>query len=138
VESDVSEAANLEAARRYLRQLSQWDLAGMVSSYAADIDQVEYPNRIHREGRRRDRDTIIADAEKVRRRFIRQSYEVVSAMADGERVALEVLWRGVLAEPMGDHPVGAELAAHSAIFLEFRNGRIVSHRNYDCHLSQDG
>lgn len=134
----MSEATNLEAAQRYLRQLGAWDLAGMASLYATDIDQVEFPNRIHREGRRRDRTAIIADAEKVRRRFIHQSYEVVSAMADGERVALEVLWRGVLAEPMGDHPAGAELAAHSAIFLEFRNGRIVSHRNYDCHLPQDG
>jgi ketosteroid isomerase-like protein len=134
----VTEAANLEAARRYLRQLAAWDLAGMMSLYAADVVQVEYPNRIHREGRQRDRDAIIADAEKVRRRFARQSFEVVDAMADGGKVALEVVWRGELAEPFGDKPAGAELVARSAIFLEFRHGRIVSHRNYDCHLPPAG
>jgi len=130
----VNEPANLETARRYLRQLAAWDLAGMMSLYASDVDQIEYPNRIHREGRRRDRNEIIADAEKVRRRFARQSYEVVGALADGDNVALEVVWRGELAEPFGDQPAGAELVAHSAIFLEFRHGRIVTHRNYDCHV----
>jgi ketosteroid isomerase-like protein len=130
----VNEAANLEAAERYLRRLAAWDLAGMMSIYASDVEQVEYPNRIHPEGRRRDRNAIIADAEKVRRRFVRQSYEVVGALAQGETVALEVVWRGELAEPLGGAPAGAELVARSAIFLEFRHGRVVSHRNYDCHL----
>ena len=130
----MNEPANLEAARRYLRQLAAGDLAGMMSLYASDIDQTEYPNRVHREGRRRDRDAIIADAEKVRRRFAHQSFEVVGALADGDRVALEVVWRGELAEPFGDRPAGAAMAAHSAIFLEFRHGRIVSHRNYDCFV----
>lgn len=130
----MEEPANLETARRYLRRLAAWDLAGMMSMYATDIVQIEYPNRIHREGRRRGRDEIIADAEKVRRRFARQSYEVVDALAEGDKVALEVVWRGELAEPFGERPAGAELVARSAIFLEFRHGRIVSHRNYDCHL----
>ena len=134
----MREPANLEAARRYLRQLAAWDLAGVMSMYATGIDQIEDPNRIHLEGRRRGRDEIIADAEKVRRRFARQSYEVVGALADGDKVALEVVWRGELAEPFGDQPAGTELVAHSAIFLEFRNGRIVSHRNYDCHLPPAG
>ena len=134
----VNKAANLEAARRYLRQLAAGDLAGMMSAYASNVEQIEYPNRVHREGRRRDRDAIIADAEKVRRRFARQSYEVVAALADGDTVALEVVWRGELAEPFGDQPTGAELVARSAIFLEFRHGRIVTHRNYDCHLPRGG
>ena len=55
-------------------------------------------------------------------------------MADGDRVALEVLWRAELAGPLGKFPAGAELTAHSAIFLEFRHGRIVAQRNYDCFL----
>lgn len=129
----VDEPANLTAARRYLRLLEAWDLAGMMSMYATDVVQIEFPNRVHREGLGRDRDAIIADAEKVRRRFVRQSYDVVDALADGDSVALEVVWRGELAEPLGGRPAGTELVVHSAIFLEFRNGRIVSHRNYDCH-----
>lgn len=130
----MNEAANLEAAARYLRRLETWDLAGVMAMYASTIEQVEYPNQLHPEGHRRDRAAILADAEKVRRRFVRQSYEILNALSEGEKVALEVLWRGELAEPLGGRPAGAELRAHSAIFLEFRHGRIVSHRNYDCHL----
>lgn len=134
LELAVNEAANLEAAQRYLRRLAAWDLAGVVSMFGSDIQQTEYPNRTNPDGRWRDRHAVIADAEASRRRFAWQSYEVVKSMAEGETVALEVIWRGELAAPLGELPVGTELASHSAIFLEFRHGRIVAQRNYDCFL----
>lgn len=130
----MNETANLEAARRYLRRLAAWDLAGVISMFGSEIQQTEYPNRASPDGRWRDRDAMIAEAEENRRRYAWQSYEVVKSMAEGETVALEVIWRGELAAPLGDLPAGAELASHSAIFLEFRHGRIVAQRNYDCFL----
>jgi ketosteroid isomerase-like protein len=130
----VNKAANVEAAQRYLRRLAAWDLAGMMSMFASDIAQVEHPNRVNPAGKRRDRHTLIADAEEGRRHFSRQSYEVLNTVAEGDEVALEVIWRAELAEPWGKFPAGAQLTSHSAIFLEFRNGRIVGQRNYDCFV----
>jgi ketosteroid isomerase-like protein len=62
----------------------------------------------------------------------RQRHEIRSAVAAGHLVALEVLWVGTLAAPFGSIAAGGELRAHSAMFLEFRDGRIAAQRNFDC------
>jgi hypothetical protein len=61
-----------------------------------------------------------------------QRYEVVQAVADGGRVAVEFRWSGTLAVPFASLPAGAEVRGRCACFLEFRGGRIVAQRNYDC------
>jgi hypothetical protein len=43
-----------------------------------------------------------------------------------------VLWTGKLAIPFGSLPAGSEMRAHSAMFIQFKVGKIVSQRNYDC------
>ncbi len=53
-------------------------------------------------------------------------------MAGANVVALEVLWTGTLAVALGTLPVGGQMRAHFAMFLEFRDGKIVAQRNYDC------
>ncbi|MBV9480089.1 MAG: hypothetical protein JO249_04970 [Acidobacteria bacterium] len=50
-------------------------------------------------------------------------------------VALEVLWVGKLAVSFGTLAAGSEMRAHSAMFFEFKEGKIVSQRNYDCFES---
>ncbi len=60
------------------------------------------------------------------------SGEVLRATAEGNRVALEVLWEGVLAIPLGTLSAGATMRAHAGMFLEFREGKIISQRNRDC------
>lgn len=47
-------------------------------------------------------------------------------------VALETLWVGVLAIPVGALHAGGEMKAHFAMFLEFEADRIRAQRNYDC------
>lgn len=47
-------------------------------------------------------------------------------------MALEVLWTGTLAVPFGSIPAGGTMSAHFAVFLDFRDGKIVAQRNYDC------
>jgi ketosteroid isomerase-like protein len=61
-----------------------------------------------------------------------QTYEVLSAMASGERVALEVQWTGTLAIPLGELAAGDVMRARFGVFLDFRGGRIAAQRNYDC------
>jgi ketosteroid isomerase-like protein len=39
---------------------------------------------------------------------------------------------GTLAVPFGSFPVGSQMKAFFAVFLEFREGKIIRQRNYDC------
>jgi ketosteroid isomerase-like protein len=61
-----------------------------------------------------------------------QRYEVLNAVASGDRVALEIQWTGTLAVPFESIPAGGQMRARFAVFLEFRQGKIVRQRNYDC------
>ena len=51
---------------------------------------------------------------------------------NGDKVSLEVLWTGVLAISFGSLSAGSEMRAHSAMFFEFNDGKVVNQRNYDC------
>lgn len=51
---------------------------------------------------------------------------------NGDTVALKALWTGRLATSFGALQAGSEMRAHSAMFLEFRDGKIFKQRNYDC------
>ncbi|MGH7456119.1 MAG: nuclear transport factor 2 family protein [bacterium] len=64
--------------------------------------------------------------------FNYEQYEIKKALASENFVALEVLWTGTLAIPFGSLPAGGQMRAHFAMFLEFRDGKIVPQRNYDC------
>ena len=75
----------------------------------------------------------MADAAERGRRVLRaQRYEVRTAVASGQEVALEVLWVGVLAVAVGSLAIGDEMRANFGVFLTFRDGLIVRQRNYDC------
>jgi ketosteroid isomerase-like protein len=51
----------------------------------------------------------------------------------GDEVAVESEWSGVLAVPVMNLPAGSELKAYVVMFLTFRDGKIISQRNYDCY-----
>jgi ketosteroid isomerase-like protein len=75
----------------------------------------------------------MADAfEKGRKIFSRQTYQITYGSATGNVVALEVLWTGTLAIPFGTLAAGSDMRCHSAMFMEFRDGKIAAQRNYDC------
>lgn len=126
-------AADLTAvARDYLRSLERGDLEAMLRVYDPGAIQIEHPNRLKPQGDRRDLDRMVADFERGRALLASQRYEVLSASASGETVAMQVLWTGVLAVPLGGLAAGDSMRARCAIFLEFRDGRIVTQQNYDC------
>ena len=70
--------------------------------------------------------------EKGRKLLATQSYEIRSSVADRDRLSIEVLWTGTLAIAFGSLLAGSQMRAHSAMFFEFRDGKIASQRNYDC------
>ena len=70
----------------------------------------------------------------VGRKLLRsQTYDVRSVIEMGDEVAAEVEWTGVLDTPFQDLPAGYEMRAYIGMFFTFRDGKIVSQRNYDCY-----
>jgi hypothetical protein len=124
--------ANLAVARAYLKALEENRPADAAQYFAPDIVQVEHPNRLKPDGERRERAKMQADGRRGLQILQRQTYEVLNVVAQGDRVALEVLWTGWLAIPLGELKPGDAMTCWSGIFLDFRDGLIVGQRNHDC------
>lgn len=122
---------NLERARAYLRALEARDGTAL-DHYAPDVRQIEHPNRLSPKGAERDLAALREAAERGRIAIAHETYTLESATSEGDRVALEVTWTGTLAIPLGTLQPGDVLRARFAVFLEYRDGRIVSQHNYDC------
>lgn len=131
---DLPQHPNVELAVRYHRAVSQEDWPLEASRFLhPDVVHHELPNLLFPQGMTRDLAGLRAAAEQGRARMREQRFDVLTAVASGDTVALEVLWTGTLAVPLGDLPAGHVLRAHIATFLEFRDGLICAQRNYDCY-----
>jgi ketosteroid isomerase-like protein len=131
--TSTRELANLDAARQYLAAVSQGVTGDALAQYfTPDVVQEEFPNRVSPDGKRRKLAGILEGAERGQKVLSAQRFEIRSGIATGDRVILEVLWVGTLAIAFGTIPAGGEMRAHSAMFLEFRDGKIMAQRNYDC------
>jgi ketosteroid isomerase-like protein len=123
---------NLAVARRYLEAIERGEPGDHLAFYAEDVVQEEFPNRLLPRGATRDLAALREASERGRKVMAAQEYEVLNAVASGDRVALEVRWTGTLAVPLGALPAGGKMRARFAVFLEFRGGKIVRQHNYDC------
>ncbi|MFL5470559.1 MAG: nuclear transport factor 2 family protein [Gemmatimonadaceae bacterium] len=124
---------NLAIARRYLEALeSGSDGATLAEYFTKDAVQEEFPNRLSPIGVHRDLKAILDAARKGKQRVRAQKFEILNSVADGDNVALEVFWSGLLAAPVDTLPADSEMRAHLSIFLEFRDGKICRQHNYDC------
>ena len=63
----------------------------------------------------------------------RQIYKLTQGIADQDRVAVKVEWVGTLAAALGSIPAGGQMKAFPAVFPDFREGKIIKQRNYDCY-----
>ena len=129
--ASAAAARHVELARAYLAAIERGD--GSASDFfAPEVVQIELPNRLAPRGAVRDLAELREAGERGRKVLTRQRFEVRGAVAAGDRVALELLWVGTLAIPIGSTPVGGEMRAHFGVFLDFRDGKIVGQCNYDC------
>ncbi|MES1174762.1 MAG: nuclear transport factor 2 family protein [Myxococcales bacterium] len=120
----------LDRAKAYLAAIqTRGDVA---SHFCPDVEQRELPNQLLKTGARRDLAALIAAGEKGKRAVVSENYEIVSAVEQGDRLALEAIWTGILAVPLGTVPAGGTLRAHLGMFFTFRDGRILKLHNYDC------
>lgn len=126
-------ASNLAVARRYLQAIERGVTGAELEGFLApDVVFEVFPNRLQPQGDRQDLKAALEGAERGKKTMASQIYKIMHEMADGDRVAMEVEWAGTLAVPFGSIPAGGQLKAYFAVFLEFREGKIVRQRNYDC------
>ena len=122
---------NLALAREYVAALERGEAGeSMKRFFTPDFQQIEYPNRLNAKGQQSDLASVVERSERGSKMMKSQRYEIENAVADGDSVAMEVRWTGVLATPVPGLP--AEMRANFAFFLDFRDGKIARQRNYDC------
>ncbi|HET9402347.1 MAG TPA: nuclear transport factor 2 family protein [Candidatus Acidoferrales bacterium] len=128
------ESLNCSRMRQYLQAVSTMaPFENVAQFFAPDIVVQEFPNRISPVGRISRWDEIRAGYERGRKIMLSQSYEVKHIVESADEIAVELEWSGTLAVPIMKLPSGSEMKASVAMFLTFRDGRIVSQRNYDCY-----
>ncbi|HVH70596.1 MAG TPA: nuclear transport factor 2 family protein, partial [Candidatus Dormibacteraeota bacterium] len=76
---------------------------------------------------------IRAACDRGKKAMSRQKYDIKNELANGDCVALEILWTGTLAVPFQTKLAGEEMRAHFAAFFQFNDGKIIAQRNYDCY-----
>ena len=126
---------NEQVARDYLAALEKGDVGERLEQWLAPgFEQIEFPNPLNPKGQTSDLASAIERSIRGLAILSSQRYEIRNVVADGDRVAIELDWTGVLAIPIASLAAGAEMRAHFAIFLQFRDGKIVRQRNYDCFM----
>lgn len=129
------EERNLEVARQYIEVVG--DPASTSEDLKAFLDQSvvwrEMPNRFAPAGRESDLATACASFEKGRAYLPRQIYTIRRMVASRETVVLEISWTGEVLKTIGPFPAGTRLSAQLAIFLRFRDGKIISQTDYPCY-----
>ena len=123
---------NLERIERYLRSIENGDFGDIADLFSSDAVVQQLPNRIYPNGISHGVSKMADAFEKGRKLLSSQTYVIKNHLADGDKVSVEVLWTGKLAVGFGNLAVGSEMRAHSAMFFQFKDGKIVSQRNYDC------
>ena len=125
--------SNVEFIRRYFDAIE----AGVTPEelaefFTPDVIQEEFPNRLVPRGARRDLKQILEASKRGRQVMQSQRFEILHAISDGDEIALEVRWKGILAVAIDSLSPGAMIQAQIAVFIRLVDGRIARQRNYDC------
>jgi ketosteroid isomerase-like protein len=129
-----SPSENLALARQYLKTIElSASPADLAQFFASEVIVEIFPSRFFPNGSRDNLAGILAAAERGKKVMSSQTFVVKNALSSGDQVALEIDWTGTLAVPFQTIPAGGQMRAHFAAFLQFKEGKIISQRNYDCY-----
>ena len=128
------EQVNLDTVRAFFAALQSGGGTDQVSAfYSPDVVQEEFPNAFLPNGARRGLKELQEAAERGRKVMTSQTFEIRNLVASGDTVVVEADWSGTLAVALGERtPAGSVMRARFAQVFQFRDGRIVQQRNYDC------
>ena len=125
---------HLAFLEQYLKALESFAAPDVLRGFfTSDVVQEELPNRLFASGRRHDLAAMMAAAEKGPALLASQTYALKKVIADGDDVAAEIEWSGVLKVGFGTVAPGTTMRAAIGMFFTFRDEKIASVRNYDCY-----
>ena len=124
----------LHLAREYVKAVEGGATGDALSRYLhPDVTHYDLPNRFNPSGKISDRRAMLAAAERGQKVMRTQKYDILSSIAEGSTVVLEVDWLGRLAVPVSGIPAGGELHARIAMVLVFEDDLIILQRDYVCY-----
>ena len=125
---------NLATAKRYIRAIESGASGDeLVQLFSPEVVVEIFPSRFFPKGSRDDLPGIRTAAEHGKKVMSSQKYVIRNEIAGGDQVALEIDWTGTLSVRFQSIPAGGQMRAHFAAFLQFKDGKIISQRNYDCY-----
>jgi ketosteroid isomerase-like protein len=98
-----------------------------------DVVFVEHPSPMSPHGRTHGRDGMVAGFLAGKDLLSEQQIDVQSVLVDGDLVAVQSTWTGVVRHDAGALAAGTRLTAHLAGFFTVRDGVVVRHETYDCY-----
>ena len=123
----------LTIAKNYLKALKQGKTGKELAIFFhEDVEQVEMPNRLNPNGVVNNLSTLLERAEQGKKLLKSQDYELRNAFVHDNTVVLELDWSGVLNVHVGTLNAGQTMKAHFAMFIDFKDSKIIHQRNYDC------
>jgi ketosteroid isomerase-like protein len=128
------ERRNLEHAIAWVRAIESGATGDVLSQFVTpDMIHEDMPNRVFPNGSRYDLAGMREGAERGKALMRKQRYDILSTIASGSTVVIQLDWAAELAVPLGTLKAGDEMRAHVAIFMEFRDGKICRQRDYGCY-----
>jgi ketosteroid isomerase-like protein len=113
-EGYVGGAENIDIARQYVAALSAGAGPDEVARfYAADVVQEEFPNRLMPHGATRDLQAMKEGRVRGQALLGAENFELLNAIAEGDRVALEVMWTATVSRRPVRLPRGSRCAPAS-------------------------
>jgi ketosteroid isomerase-like protein len=123
------------AVRAYLDVVA--DLASTRDDLLAvlhpDVVFVEHPSPMSPHGRTHGRDGMVAGFLAGKDLLSEQQIDVQGVLVEGDRVAVQSTWTGVVRHDAGALAAGTRLTAHLAGFFTVRDGLVSGHETYDCY-----
>lgn len=124
---------NLELAIKFIQAISEGKTGEDLNKfYDESVHQIEYPNLLTKKITEREINALKEASIKGKQVISSQNYEIVRTYSCGNTVIIEAIWTGQLSIPLGKLQAGDEMKAYFAQFFEFRDGKIIKQRNYDC------
>src|SRR5690606_11739852 len=124
---------NIKLVRSYLLALELGQVGeALAQFFVKDAMQVEFPNKLNPNGQKSDLASIVERSIHGKKLLSSQSYKINTEIAQGNRVAVEASWTGILAIPIGALEAGSKMDASFAMFFELKDGLIFKQHNYDC------
>ena len=132
-QSEITMTTNEQTVAAFLTMMSSRQSAAELDAfYHPQIEQIEYPNLITKNTAVRNLTDLKDGSEHGRQLLSAEHYEIKNLYCSGDAVILEAVWKGTLAIPLGTLQAGDVMTAHFAQFFEFKDGKILKQRNYDC------